>query len=64
MKEYIRQIYEEGLGYVVFQPIKKYIDKNTKGEKKLVLNNILKVVYLIIALILTIVLFYVKFPSF
>lgn len=62
MKEYIRQIYEEGLGRSVYIPIKKNIDKKTKGDKNKFLTKLIKIIYGIIAFIIAFLLFYVAYP--
>lgn len=62
MKEYIKQIYEEGLGRSVYVPLKKKIDKKTKGNTNKFLTKSIKVIYGILALIIAFLLFYVAYP--
>lgn len=62
MKDYIRQIYEEGLGRSVYVPLKKIIDKKTKGSTNKFFTKLIKVIYGIIALVIAFVLFYVAYP--
>ncbi len=62
MKEYIKQVYEEGLGKTVYIPIKQKIDKNTKGSSNVILTKLIKIIYGIIALIIAFILFYVAYP--
>ena len=58
MKEYIDQIFYEGIGRSVYYPIEKKIKKlnNEKLEKRLI--KILKVIYFIFAIFIAICLFY------
>ncbi len=62
MKSYIKQIYEEGLGKSIYIPLKKKIDKKTKGKTKKVLSKLLKIVYMGVALIIAFLLFYIAYP--
>ena len=62
MKEYIKQVYEEGLGRSIYVPVKKKIDKTTKGNTNKFLTKLVKFVYGIIALVIAFLLFYVAYP--
>ena len=62
MKEYIKQVYEEGLGRSIYVPVKKKIDKKTKGNTNKLLTKLVKFEYGIIALVIAFLLFYVAYP--
>ena len=62
MKDYVRQVYEEGLRRSVYVPLKKKIDKKTKGSTNKFLTNLVKIIYGIIALVIAFLLFYVAYP--
>ena len=60
MKKYMDQIFYEGLGRSIYYPIEKKIKrlKNKKLKNKLVIFT--KVIYFIFALLLALILFYIK----
>ena len=62
MKSYIKQIYEEGLGKSIYVPLKKKIDRKTTGKTKEILLKLLKVIYMVIALFIAFLLFYIAYP--
>lgn len=62
MKDYIRQVYEEGLGRSIYVPLKKKIDNKTKGSTNKFLTKLVKIIYGIIALAIAFLLFYVAYP--
>lgn len=60
MKEYIDQIFYEGLGYSLYVPIENKIKKiNNKKLNKIIINTY-KVVYIVFSIILTLIILYVK----
>lgn len=62
MKNYINQIFEEGLGYSIYMPIEKIIKKKFSGSKKATLIFLAKLFYLVIAFLGVCILFYYGFP--
>lgn len=62
MKDYIKQIYEEGLGKSIYVPLKKMIDKNTNGGSNDFFTKLIKIIYGIFALIVAFILFYIAYP--
>lgn len=60
MKEYIDQIFYEGLGYSLYVPIENKIKKiNNKKLNKIIINTY-KVVYIVFSIILALIILYVK----
>ena len=60
MKEYIDQIFYEGLGYSLYVPIENKIKKiNNKKLNKIIINTY-KVVYIVFSLIIALFILYVK----
>lgn len=62
MKDYIRQIYEEGLGYTIYKPIENIIKKNFKGKMQNNIIILIKILYGLLVLGIFICLIYYKFP--
>ena len=60
MKEYIKQIFYEGLGKSIYCPIENVIKKIKNKNIEKYLTLLCKVVYFIISIIIAIVLLYVK----
>lgn len=60
MKEYIDQIFYEGLGYSLYVPIENKIKKiNNKKLNKIIINTY-KVIYFVFSIVLTLIILYVK----
>lgn len=62
MKGYINQIFHEGLGSTLYTPIKKLIDKKTKGKVNKVITILVTIIYIALILLIAFGLFYVTFP--
>lgn len=62
MKEYIKQIYEEGLGLSVYKPIEKKIKKIKNIDLRKYLSNVYKVIYMLLAITISILLFIATYP--
>jgi len=62
MKEYVKQIYNEGLGLTLYKPVEIKIKKLKNDKVKTVLLNIYKFLYLIIAFVIAIILFWITYP--
>lgn len=62
MKEYINQIYDEGLGYTFYKPLEKKLKKIKNKNIKKTLIVLTKVIYGILVLGIAIVIAYVKYP--
>ena len=60
MKEYIDQIFYEGLGKSIYCPLEKVIEKLNNNVFKKYLTLLCKVIYFIISIIIAIVLLYFK----
>ena len=60
MKAYIDQVFYEGLGKSIYCPIENKLNKIKNEKTKRVLIGTVKVVYFIIAVSLTFMLFYFK----
>jgi hypothetical protein len=64
MKKYLDQIFYEGLGKTIYYPIEKLIKKINKEKLKNSLILLAKIIYLIIAIVIAIFLFYYKLNNF
>lgn len=63
MKSLLDQILYEGLGSVVYVPIKKKIDKkNINPKYKKILNTIIKILFITIAVLFALGLLYFQLP--
>ena len=63
MNDYKRQFFYEGIGDILYSKPKRIIDSNIKNKNiNRLLTILLKIVYIIIAFICAILLFYVTFP--
>ena len=62
MKEYIKQIYDEGLGLTLYKPVEKKIKKIKVKELKKFLNYLYKAFYMILAIVISILLFLATYP--
>ena len=58
MKDYIDQIFYEGLGRTVYYPLEKVIDKIKNKNIRNLIKFIVKLLYFIVAIIIAGVLFY------
>ena len=62
MKEYIKQIYDEGLGFSVYKPIEKKIKKIKNKDLKKTCSILFKVIYMLLAIMISIILFLATYP--
>ena len=60
MKEYVDQIFYEGLGYSLYVPIENKIKKINNKKLNKILINTYKVIYFVFSIILTLIILYVK----
>lgn len=60
MKEYIDQIFYEGLGYSLYVPIENIIKKINNKKLNKILINTYKVIYFVFSIVLTLIILYVK----
>lgn len=60
MKEYIDQIFYEGLGYSLYVPIENRIKKINNKKLNKILINAYKVIYFVFSIVLTLIILYVK----
>lgn len=60
MKEYIDQIFYEGLGYSLYVPIENKIKKINNKKLNKILINTYKVIYFVFSIILALIILYVK----
>lgn len=60
MKEYIDQIFYEGLGRTLYYPIEIRINKLKNQKVKKLFTIIVKSIYLVIAILIALMLFYCK----
>ena len=60
MKEYLNQIYYEGLGKSIYYPLENKIKKikNDKYKKNLII--IVKIIYFIFSILLSLILLYIR----
>ena len=60
MKEYIDQIFYEGLGYSLYVPVEKLINKINNKKLSEILINTYKFLYFVFILIIALIILYVK----
>ena len=60
MKEYIDQVFYEGLGYSLYVPIENKIKKINNKKLNKILINTYKVIYFVFSIILALIILYVK----
>ena len=60
MKNYLDQIYYEGLGYTLFVPVEKRINKICNKSLKKSLLNVYRFIYLIFIIAITLLILYYK----
>jgi len=62
MKEYVEQIYNEGLGLILYTPVEKKLKKIKNSKLKNSIIFLYKGIYLVFASIIAILLFLVTYP--
>ena len=62
MKEYIKQIYDEGLGLTLYKPVESKIKKIKNNNTKKLLIRAYKILYLLFSVLVAIILFIVTYP--
>lgn len=60
MKKYIDQIFYEGLGYSLYVPVEKLINKINNKKLSKILINTYKFLYFVFSLIIALIILYVK----
>lgn len=60
MKEYIDQIFYEGLGYSLYVPVEKLINKINNKKLSKILINTYKILYLVFSIAIALIILYVK----
>ena len=60
MKAYIDQIFYEGLGYTLYVPVEKIINKINNKKLSKILINTYKFLYFVFSLIIALIILYVK----
>lgn len=60
MKAYIDQIFYEGLGYTLYVPVEKLINKINNKKLSKILINTYKFLYFVFSLIIALIILYVK----
>lgn len=62
MKEYVKQIYNEGLGLTLYKPIEKVLKKIKNNNMKNMLLGVYKFLYMLLAIVIAVCLFLVTYP--
>lgn len=60
MKEYIDQIFNEGLGYSLYVPVEKLINKINNKKLSKILISTYKILYFVFSIAIAIFILYVK----
>ena len=60
MKEYIDQIFNEGLGYSLYVPVEKLINKINNKKLSKILISIYKILYFVFSIAIALIILYVK----
>ena len=60
MKEYINQIFYEGLGYSLYVPVEKLINKINNKKLSKILISTYKILYFVFSIAIAIFILYVK----
>lgn len=60
MKEYIDQIFYEGLGYSLYVPVEKLINKINNKKLSKILISIYKILYFVFSIAVALIILYVK----
>ncbi len=60
MKEYIDQIFYEGLGYSLYVPVEKLINKINNKKLSKILISTYKILYFVFSIAIALIILYVK----
>lgn len=60
MKEYMDQIFYEGLGYSLYVPVEKLINKINNKKLSKILINTYKILYFVFSIAIALIILYVK----
>lgn len=60
MKEYIDQIFYEGLGYSLYVPVEKLINKIDNKKLSKIIVNMYKILYFVFSIAIALIILYVK----
>ena len=60
MKEYIDQIFYEGLGYSLYVPVEKLINKINNKKLSKIIVNMYKILYFVFSIAIALIVLYVK----
>lgn len=60
MKEYINQVFYEGLGYSLYVPVEKLINKINNKKLSKILKNTYKLLYFVFSIAIALIILYVK----
>lgn len=60
MKEYIDQIFNEGLGYSLYVPVEKLINKINNKKLSKILISTYKILYFVFSIAIVLIILYVK----
>lgn len=60
MKEYINQIFYEGLGYSLYVPVEKLINKINNKKLSKILISTYKILYFVFSIAIALIILYVK----
>lgn len=60
MKEYIDQIFYEGLGYSLYVPVEKLINKINNKKLSKILINTYKILYFVFSIAIALIILYFK----
>lgn len=60
MKEYINQVFYEGLGYSLYVPVEKLINKIDNKKLSKILISTYKILYFVFSIAIAILILYVK----
>ena len=60
MKEYIDQIFNEGLGYSLYVPVEKLINKINNKKLSKILISTYKILYFVFSIAIALIILYVK----
>lgn len=60
MKEYIDQIFYEGLGYSLYAPVEKLINKINNKKLSKILIKTYKILYFVFSIAIALIILYVK----
>lgn len=60
MKEYINQVFYEGLGYSLYVPVEKLINKINNKKLSKILISTYKILYFVFSIAIVLIILYVK----